>query len=317
MKIEKLLILFIAIALLLALGACNAANTPETNSPATGTTAPSQPSAANTSEQSGSTAETPAPTSNTPTVTDDETAREPENIATLCADFSGGSSEPNIEQYELGYQGELTPEILTDGLTDLTGLDFSADVVRTEMGFVVLWKDNSTLIANLDGREQKEGFVFFDEDSMRWFMMDSLYRTLLENFGEDAVFYSMGDSIQSGCELEFEELYPTNRFPAGIPYMGSPFYFAHADGRGHIYEEDEASSYLLEKLTEAGIDMQGAAIVAEREEGDPWFGEMAVWYFAWGENTPEKFTAQKHFAITYDWEVWEYDTPNDEWTLWN
>lgn len=244
---------------------------------------------------------------------DGELPGEPENTAVLIADFSNGSSDLNIEQYELGYSGELTPEILLDGLTKLTGLDFIADVTPTQLGILVDWKNESTLIANLDGREQKEEFHFFDSDTMRWFMMDSLYRTLIENFGEEDVFYSMDGER----ELEFEQLHPVSVFPINIPYMGSPFYFNHADGRGFIYNEDEASDYLLEKLTEAGYVTNGTAVLADPDGGDSWFGDMAVWYFDWGLNTSEKFTAEKHFAITYDWEMWEYNALDDEWSLWN
>jgi len=236
----------------------------------------------------------------------------PESIAMLCADFSNGNSDLNIKKYELGYSSELTPEILLEGLSNLTGLDFIADITLTQMGILVDWKNESTLIANLDDREQKEDFHFFDAESMRWFMMDSLYRTLLENFDEE-IFYSMNGEK----ELAFEELYPTKTFPINIPYMGSPFYFNHADGRGHIYNEDEASSYLMSMLEENGYDMNDTAIVVDESGGDAWFGDMAVWYFTQGMNTSSKFTAEKYFAVTYDWEIWAYDTANEEWTLWN
>lgn len=52
------------------------------------------------------------------------------------------------------------------------------------------WAADSTLIAGLDDREQKEEFHFFDADSMRWFMMDSLWQTLKENFNRD-IYYTM------------------------------------------------------------------------------------------------------------------------------
>lgn len=237
--------------------------------------------------------------------------QKPDNLAALVTDFSGGNSDLNVEQYELGYSGTLTPEILIDGLSNLTGLDFIADTVQTEMGITVDWKNESTLIAGLDGREQKENFHFFDADSMRWFMMDSLYRTLMENFGDENIYYTMDGEK----ELAFEDLSPTSSFPSDIPYLGSPFYFGHADGRGFIYNEDEASSYLLDKLDEAGYDIRETAAVYEPNKADAWFGEMAVWYFAWGKSTPEKFTAEKHFAVTYDWEIWEYDVLNEEWSM--
>ncbi|NLT15690.1 MAG: hypothetical protein GXY05_15290 [Clostridiales bacterium] len=74
--------------------------------------------------------------------------REPENIATLVADFSGGNSDLVIEQYKLGYSGDLTPEILIDGLSALTGLDFIADAVQTEMGGINSEKTNRVIICD-------------------------------------------------------------------------------------------------------------------------------------------------------------------------
>jgi hypothetical protein len=287
---HKIIIVLTIIALTAEFTGCNGASSQQG---AEATTAPSiTPSEAVTSAPS-------------------EPVQEPENTATLVADFSYGSAELSTESYELGYSGELTPEILIEGLSALTGLDFFASAVRTEYGFSVTWHADSTLIANLDDREQKDGFHFYDADSLRWFMMDSLYRTLVANFGEDDVFYSTEDG-----ELAFDELYPTNSFPARIPYMGSAFYFAHADGRGFIYNEEEASDYLLEQFAGRGYSTEGTAIIFEPEAGDPWFGEMAVWYFAWGANTPEKFTAEKRFAVTYDWQVWELDPLTEDWTLW-
>ena len=51
----------------------------------------------------------------------------------------------------------------------------------------------------------------------------------------ELIFYYTMDGDK---ELAFEELYPVNEFPSDIPYMGSEFYFAHADVRG-----DEETPY--------------------------------------------------------------------------
>jgi hypothetical protein len=164
---------------------------------------------------------------------------EPEYTATLYVDFTCGGSDLALEQFELGYDGDLTPEILLTGLSDLTGLDFVADIVQAERGIEVDWKKESTLIANLDDREQNEHFFFYDADSMRWFMMDSLYRTLLENFRPPEVYYTM----DGGKALAFDELYPAGTFGLDMPYMGSSFYFAN-DGKGDIVGDGENVSWL-------------------------------------------------------------------------
>jgi hypothetical protein len=82
-------------------------------------------------------------------------------------------------------------------------------------------------------------------------------------------------------------------------------------------DEDRASGYLLDRLILAGYEMDGTAVVTEQGDGESPFEDMGAWYFAWGKNTPEKFTAEKHFAVTNDWEIWEYDVLNDDWLLWD
>jgi len=66
-------------------------------------------------------------------------------------------------------------------------------------------------------------------------MMDSLYRTILENFnGEELeVYYSM----DGGKPIALEISYPSV-FPVETPYMGSPFYSAHSDGLGDDFPDE-------------------------------------------------------------------------------
>ena len=82
----------------------------------------------------------------------------------------------------------------------------------------------------------KREFHVFDHDSLVWVMLDSMYRTILENYGgEDGelqVFYSVKGggtiTLPTGAEL-----------PADLPYMGSPFFAAHDDVRGDSAEDGE------------------------------------------------------------------------------
>ena len=144
-------------------------------------------------------------------------------------------SAEDVKEYPIEYIGDKkTAEELAGELTGLTGLDFFITASKTDDGWIVDWAADSTLIAGLDDREQKEEFHFFDHDSLCWFMMDSLWRTLTENLNAENIYYTM----DVGRELFFEELYSVNVFPSDIPYMGSEFYFAHADVRGDD-EQDE------------------------------------------------------------------------------
>lgn len=159
---------------------------------------------------------------------------------TLYADFSCGSEvaqENGLISTETATVSELTPQALAEALSLWTGLDFTlSGVSMQEAAIVVDWSADSTLVAGLDDREQKEDFFFYDQDSLRWFMMDSLYQTLLANFSGMDIYYTM----DGGQELSFDELYPVSAFPADIPYLGSPFYFAHAGVQG---EGDEAADF--------------------------------------------------------------------------
>ena len=135
----------------------------------------------------------------------------------------------NVKEYPIEYTGaQKTAEELAQELSKLTGLDFNITASKTDDGWVVDWAADSSLIAGLDNREQKEEFFFFDCDSLNWFMMDSLWQTLTTNLNAENIYYTM----DGGKELTFEELYPVNEFPSDIPYMGSEFYFAHSDLRG-------------------------------------------------------------------------------------
>lgn len=138
-------------------------------------------------------------------------------------------SAENVKEYPIEYTGaKKTAEELAHELSKLTGLDFFITVSKADDGWIVDWTADSTLVAGLDGREQKKEFFMNDQDSLRWFMMDSLWRTLSENLDAENIYYTM----DGGQELAFDELNPVNEFPSDIPYLGLEFYFAHDDMRG-------------------------------------------------------------------------------------
>ncbi len=63
---------------------------------------------------------------------------------------------------------EITAEIIAMELSEWSGLDFTLDDVKqSEKTLTIDWSVDSTFIANLDDRTQKEDFYFFDSDSMR------------------------------------------------------------------------------------------------------------------------------------------------------
>ena len=148
--------------------------------------------------------------------------------------------DEDVREYPIEYSGaKKTAEELARELSDLTGMDFTITASKTDDGLIVDWAADSTLIAGRDDREQKEDFRFYDYDSMSWFMMDSLWRTLTANLDAENIFYTM----DSGRNLVLEKMSPAITIPADTPYMGSTFYLSHDEGRGDVIstENGEAS----------------------------------------------------------------------------
>ena len=156
-----------------------------------------------------------------------------ETKITLYANFASGSERATelalIKTKTVTVKG-VTAKTIAQELSRWSGLDFTiSDATVSKSVLTVDWSVDSTLIKNLDDREQKEDFTFADADSMRWFMMDSLAQTCMENMDLTETYYTM----DGGKELSFKELYPIAVFPKNVPYMSSPFYFAQkAKGAG-------------------------------------------------------------------------------------
>ena len=200
----------------------------------------------------GSTSSSSVPASSKPAESS-QSAAESTQTDVLYAVFSA----EDVKEYPIEYTGaQKTAEELAHELSELIGLDFTITASKADDGWIVDWAADSTLVAGLDDREQKDEFFFFDYDSMSWFMMDSLWRTLTENLDAENIYYTM----DGGRELVLEKMSPANVFPADIPYMGSEFYYAHADVRG-----DEENPYArisglwrLDGMTDtASIEMDG------------------------------------------------------------
>ncbi len=223
--------------------------------------------------------------------------------AMLYTNLEIGSESAKYETHPFEYSGDLTSEKLAQGLSQLTGLDFflreTPSCKSEEIN--IDWALSSTLISNLDDREQKNEFRFYDSDSMRWFMMDSLWRTLTENFDVENIYYTMN----GGNDLEFDELYPINKFPFDFPYMGSAFYFAHADVKGDVaISEDEAIA-----LVQNAINARGETAPVIVRTGDDSIEGEHVFTFSAGDYSAdgEKYTAIYHYAVSDGGKVYYMD----------
>lgn len=182
-----------------------------------------------------------------------QSAAESTRTDVLYAVFSGN----DVKKYPIEYAGEKkTAKELADELTKLTGLDFTITASETNDGWRVDWDANSSLFTGPKG-EQKEDFFFFDYDSSCWFMMDTLWTTLTKNLGTENIYYTMN----GGQELVLQKMSPSMTIPSDTPYMGSEFYFAHADVKGSDVEIDYTCTkglWRMDGATDtASIEMDG------------------------------------------------------------
>ncbi len=176
----------------------------------------------------------------------------PLSVATLYTDASYGNVDPpegTIRQFEMEYEGDLTPEILMDGLTELTGLNFSTNNIRLEDGGYVIvdWSTDSTLLTAEQGWQSTDEFQFQDLDHLRWFMLDSVWKTLTSNSLVDGQVASyVCYTMDGGVDLIVNELYPQSMFGDADAYMGSGFYFAHADVVGDEEGMEDQTAEMVE-----------------------------------------------------------------------
>jgi hypothetical protein len=160
--------------------------------------------------------------------------------AGIILDFSFGSPEAVLRQETEYAYGEIDIEHLAECLDWFTALDFTVTFSTHEDGGIIVdWKMDSSLLLGTVPEEHEKRLVyhsdeivdelrFSDPNKMRWFMMDSMYRTIQDNGYPDVIYYTM----DGGNELIIEGLSPVSVFPSDIPYMGSAFYFAHANTQG-------------------------------------------------------------------------------------
>lgn len=253
--------------------------------------------------ESSKPSEQPQSTSESTQTDDDNTQIEEESTHTdiLYAVFGA----EDVREYPIEYTGaKKTAEKLADELTELVGLDFSITASETDDGLIVDWAADSTLIAGLDNREQKQEFFFFDNVTLSWFMMDSLCRTLTENLGVENIYYTMN----GGQKLVVYELYPVSEFDSDIPYMGSESYGANGDVQ---YDEVDFSqtkgTWRLdgEKDT-ASIDMDGFGnfIMYYADGSVEASGYLGCTDMGNGELQYDCYTSEGEFIVSFCFDSW-------------
>lgn len=94
-----------------------------------------------------------------------------------------GTKESGFTEYPLDYEGELTPEVLIQGIADLTGWDLTLaeEVISGKGGMSVCLADTSSLFVGPPD-PQKDEFHMFDAEQLAETILDSIQKTLQEGF---------------------------------------------------------------------------------------------------------------------------------------
>lgn len=113
-----------------------------------------------------------APVEPTPTETAEQTA-------TLYI----GTKAGGFTEYPMTYTGDLTPEALIQGISDLTGWDLTleGEVISGKGGMSVCLSDQSALFVGPPD-PQKEEFHMYDVGQLSQTILDSIQKTLQEGF---------------------------------------------------------------------------------------------------------------------------------------
>lgn len=142
----------------------------------------------------GNTSTEPAAVTDTDTsteaaaVTDTDASTEGASATDTSADSQAatlyiGTRNAGFVEYPLTYEGDLTPELLIQGIADLTGWDLTlAEPVTTGKGgmSVCLSKESALFVGPPE--PQKDEFYMFSADQLAETILDSIQRTLQKGF---------------------------------------------------------------------------------------------------------------------------------------
>lgn len=212
---KKLAILF-ALLLCAALVGCNQPASSQSGEPA------QQPSGAvSTSPADGPSQEPSASPAGEPA---DPVPPEGGQTATLYI----GTKAAGFEEYPMAYEGDLTPELLIQGIADLTGwnLTLAEPVISGKGGMSVCLSGESALFTGPPD-PQKDEFHMYDAEQLAETILDSIQKTLQKGFVLEP---GDPDSLDIWYYMEREQ-------PLELPSLGlswpidQPYQWAGAKGR--------------------------------------------------------------------------------------
>lgn len=94
-----------------------------------------------------------------------------------------GTKANGFTEYPMSYEGALTPELLIQGIADLTGWDLTLaePVISGKGGMSVCLSSGSALFTG-PPEPQEEGFHMFSAEQLAETILDSIQKTLQEGF---------------------------------------------------------------------------------------------------------------------------------------
>lgn len=137
---------------------------------------------------------------------------------TLWMDFTAGSNVEDIRPVAL--ETSVTAEELCAALEQVTGIRFDFTLSADGAGYTVAWQSDSAMLQGETPQDEHQDYVFYDDDLLRWFMLDTVWRNLTEEFGAGQVLYTGPD----GAPLQLEDPWPLGGFDLSEPYRGSAWY---------------------------------------------------------------------------------------------
>lgn len=118
-----------------------------------------------------------------PVSTDSPTETPEPSSQSQTATLYVGTKAEGFAEYPLEYEGNLTPEILIQGIADLTGWDLTLaeEVTSGKGGMSVCLSSESALYAGPPD-PQKDEFHMYDAEQLAETILDSIQKTLQEGF---------------------------------------------------------------------------------------------------------------------------------------
>ncbi len=119
-----------------------------------------------------------------------------------------------IDTYDITYEGDLTVEILANGLSELTGYNFSATQLVGAENFTIDFYSDSTLFASdISEIVPKSAFAMEDIPTTYYYILDSLWMTVKENMQVSEISFSMSGGNPLNITLF--------QIPLGVDYLYS------------------------------------------------------------------------------------------------